>query len=250
MANIQKVLDALQPYVIGIRYLDGLVAVDTVFKEGWVVPDDKLVKKQKGPDETINYYMLFSDSPNVGLDEILAYVDKTIKLNLEKEKKYDLLRAKVDELKILFSKNTFVKLQKLKFTFDEELVPNINEFNLDIEDDYEEEELPRNGIIPEPYVEEYVEPIPAQPQTYLDENRNPLPLTDEDREMLEEEARAERNRLAIKNKKANPPKKTNVELPPRKMPKEAYIPEPVSSGGYCDCGPNEACSKCMDSKDY
>lgn len=248
MANIQKALDALQPYVIGIRYLDGLVAVDTVFKEGWIVPDDKFVKMQKGPDETINYYMLFSDSPNVGLDEILAYVDRTIKLNLEKEKKYDLLKAKVEELKILFSKHPFAKLQKLKFTFDEDLVPNINEFNLDIEDDFIEEELPKNGIT-DPY-EEYVEPTPVQPQTYLDENHNPMPLSDEDREMLEEEARAERNRLALKNKKANPPKRTNVELPPRKLPKETYVPEPVSTGGYCDCGPEEACSKCMDSKDF
>lgn len=247
MANIQKALDALQPYVIGIRYLEGLVAVDAVFKEGWTVPDDKFVKKEKG-DAGMNYFMLYSDVPNIGLDEILVYVDRVIKLNLEKEKKHDLLRAKVDELKILFSKNNLNTLKNLRFTFEQELVPDINEFDLNIVD--EVEELPRNGIIPEPYEEEYIEQIPVQPQTYLDENRNPMPLTEEDREMLEEEARAERNRLAIKNKKANPPKKNNVELPPRKFPKETYIPEPVSTGGYCECGPDEACSKCMDSKDY
>lgn len=114
-----------------------------------------------------------------------------------------------------------------------------------------EDELPTNGIT-DPYEEEEILQPQAlfTPEVYLDENRQPIPLSEEDREMLEEEARAERNRLAIKNKKANPPRKTNVELPPRKLPKEAYISEPVSTGGYCDCGPNEACSKCMDSKDF
>lgn len=245
MANIQKALDALQPYVIGIRYLEGLVAVDAVFKEGWIVPDDKFVKKEKG-DAGMNYFMLYSDVPNIGLDEILVYVDKVIKLNLEKEKKQDLLRTKVEELKMLFSKNNLNTLKNLRFTFEKELIQNIDDFNLDIED-----ELPTNGIT-DPYEEEeIIQPkVPFTPELYLDENRQPIPLSEEDREMLEEEARAERNRIALKNKKANSPtKRTNVELPPRKLPKEAMVPEPVSSG-YCDCGPNEACSKCMDSKDF
>jgi hypothetical protein len=30
--NIQKTLDSLQPYVIGIRYLDGIPLVDVVLK--------------------------------------------------------------------------------------------------------------------------------------------------------------------------------------------------------------------------
>lgn len=248
MSNIQKTLDALQPYVIGIRYLEGLIAVDVIFKEGWVIPDDKLVKKQKGPDDTINYYMLYSDVPNIGLDEILAYVENTIKLNLEKEKKYDLLKAKVDELKELFKKNTLAKLKNLRFTFDEVLVPDINDFNLDID-----EEFSADGLESVAYEEEVIQPqtpvIPQGPEVYLDENHNPIPMTEEDREILAEEARAERNRIALKNKKSAPQKKIiNVELPPRKQ-KEVYVPEP-SGGGYCTCGPNDACNICMDSKDY
>ncbi len=247
MANIQKALDALQPYVIGIRYLEGTVLVDVVFKEGWIVPDDKLIKKEKGND-TMNYYMLFSESPNIGLDEILGYVENTIKLNLEKEKKYDLLKAKVDELKELFKKNTLAKLKNLRFTFDEVLVPDMNEFNLDID-----EEFPSGGLESVAYEEEVIQTqapvIPQGPEVYLDENHNPIPMTEEDREILAEEARAERNRLAIKNKKSAPQKKIiNVELPPRKQ-KEVYVPEP-SGGGYCTCGPNDACSVCIDEKGY
>ena len=87
MSNIQKTLDSLQPYVIGIRYLEGTPLVDAVFKEGWTVPEDPSVKKIKGNDE-LNYYMIFSETQGIGLDELLEYVAKTIKLNEEREKKH------------------------------------------------------------------------------------------------------------------------------------------------------------------
>ena len=95
MSNIQKTLDSLQPYVIGIRYLEGTALVDVVFKEGWTVIDDPTIKKIKG-DEGLNYYMIFSESPNVGIDELLNYVSRVIKLNFEREKKHELLRVKVN----------------------------------------------------------------------------------------------------------------------------------------------------------
>ena len=242
MANIQKALDALQPYVIGIRYLNGTVLVDALFKDGWVVPDDKLIQKGQG-DDSMNYYMFFSESPKIGLDDILAYVEKTIKLNLEKEKKYELLKAKVDELKLLFQKHPLSKLNTLKFTFsDEELDTNKDEFNLDIdfpsnieeeEDSFEEEE------------QELIEEPQQQNGVYLDENHNAIPLSEEDKEMLAEEARAKRNMVAIKNKKSNQQRKPFVELPPRK-PKEVMVQEHFVNND-CSCGPDEACNKCIDS---
>ena len=73
MSNIQKTLDALQPYVIGIRYLEGTAVVDAVFKEGWTVLDDPNIKKIKGNEE-LNYFMFYSEAPNIGLDELLNYV--------------------------------------------------------------------------------------------------------------------------------------------------------------------------------
>lgn len=242
MANIQETLNPLQPYLIGIRYLEGLVAVDVVFKEGWVVPDDNYVKKEKGTDG-MNYYMLYSDVPNIGIDEILLYVEKVIKLNLEKEKKHELLRAKVDELKVLFSKNPLSKLKNLRFTFEEILVPDINDFNLDIEDES------TNEILPKTYEEEIIKQEETKtPTVYLDENHNPIELSEDEKEMLEEEARAERNRLMVKNKKTTQTtKKTNIELPPRKVQKEFVEQIPLNSN-QCECGPSEACNKCIDTK--
>ena len=116
MSNIQKTLDSLQPYVIGIRYLEGTPLVDAVFKEGWTVPDDNKVKKVRGNEE-MNYYMLLSEVAGVGLDDLLDYGKKTIDLNIEREKKHDLLKEKVNELKEIFKKTSLDKLKRLKFNF-------------------------------------------------------------------------------------------------------------------------------------
>lgn len=239
MKKIQEILDSLQPYVIGIRYLEGTVLVDVVFKEGWVVPDDNFVKKEKGTD-TMNYYMLYSDSPKVGLDEILSYVEKVIKINLEKEKKYELLKTKVNELKELFKNNSLIKLNNLKFTFSEDLVPNMSEFNLEIDEETYIEDL-------EPNYEETI--MENTPTVYLDENKKPIEteMTDEELEILEEEARAERNRLKFNNKQ----KKTQVNTKPEITKTVIEIEKPITEpflNEMCDCGPNEACNKCIDKK--
>jgi hypothetical protein len=225
MSSIQKTLDSLQPYVIGIRYLEGLPLIDTVFKEGWTVPEDPKITRVKG-DEGMNYYMIYSENKKVGIDELLAFVDKTIKLNLEREKKHELLRVKVEELKKLFKENSLTKLSRLKFTFSEEdMVPSFNEFNLDIDDEpfnpepqiQQEPEFQQDPVI---YTAEMIDAManeeinqsPSVPQ-YVDENGNPIEYTEEELEMIEEEARAERNRKLFKNKKNGMASK--IELPPR-----------------------------------
>lgn len=258
MSSLQKTLDSLQPYVIGIRYLEGTPVVDAVFKEGWTVPEDSNIKKAKGNDE-LNYYMIFSEVKGIGLDDLLNYVDKTIKVNLEREKKHDLLRAKVNELKEIFKKNSLTKLQSLKFTFaEEELVPNLNDFDIDIDDELEEAAIqPTLQPIYKEEVDEVddYQPINEQQEitAYLDENGNPIEITEDELELLQEEARAERNRKAIGNKKQN--SNTNnqskkVELPPKKKMEMVMSDEDYDTNGECECGPNEACSNCIDSKGY
>jgi hypothetical protein len=228
MSSIQKTLDSLQPYVIGIRYLEGLPLVDTVFKEGWTVPDDPKITKVKG-DEGMNYYMIYSESKGVGIDDLLAFVDKTIKLNQEREKKHELLRLKVEELKKIFKETPLAKLSRLKFTFTEEdIVPPISDFDLNIDEE------PNNQIAqmvettsetyqePVIYTAEMIDAMEAEQENtsqqitapqFLDENGNPIEYTEEELEMIEEEARAERNRNLFKNKRNGMASK--VELPPR-----------------------------------
>jgi hypothetical protein len=238
MSNIQKTLDSLQPYVIGIRYLEGTALVDVFFKEGWTVIDDPTIKKIKG-DEGLNYYMIFSESPNVGIDELLNYVSRVIKLNFEREKKHELLRVKVNELKEIFKKYNLAQLSRLSFTFGEEdLLPAISEL-----DDEPEPTITNHK---QEYIEEpiEVETFKEQPNN-VDEGE----ISEEDREILEEEARAAKNLKILENQKKISSTKViarKVELPPKpKIETTITQNEPISD---CNCGPNEACDKCIDTK--
>jgi len=246
MSNVQKALSLLQPYVIGIRFLEGVPVVDTVFKEGWTLPESDTIKRVKG-DESLNYHMILSEKDGIGLDDLLEYVDKTIKLNLEREKKHELLKVYANNLKELFKKNSLEKLKRLQFVFgDEELVPSLNEFEIEIDDS----KTTTNEIIEETVISEMVETpetIEAPQVTkFLDKNGEEIPLTEEELEMAEEEARAERNRqiLSAAKDKSEVKKINNkkIELPPR------VIQQPQSPIGDCNCGPEEACDKCIDTK--
>lgn len=248
MSNIQNTLDSLQPYVIGIRYLKGVPLVDVVLNDGWNVIDDPKIKRVKG-DESLNYHMIFSEEPGIGLDELLAYVDKMIKANVDREKKHELLKTKVNELKEVFKRNSLNKLQKLIFTFgeEEEFNTNISDIDIDIDEPLISKPIER---VETPIEEDVIEEPIKEPMVYLDENKQPIALSEEDKEILAEEARAQRNRKAIEAKKRNTeikPMPKKIELPPKRKSEMAMAQTQYDTD--CDCGPNDACSKCMDSKD-
>jgi hypothetical protein len=232
MSSIQKTLESLQPYVIGIRYLDGLPVVDAVFKDGWTVPESDVIKKVKG-NEDLNYYMIFSEKDGIGLDELLEYVDVTIKANIEREKKHELLKEKVNELKELFKKTSLTKLRRLRFDFtEEELISDINDFDLE---EPEREEIEEAEDIP-PVIENPI--LKADESEYLDE----------DAEILQEEIRAENFRKIQESKKLNGQLnnlKNKIELPPKKN----YESDVEVMAEDCNCGPNEACNICIANKD-
>lgn len=198
MANIQKTLESLQPYVIGIRYLDGKPLIDVVFKNDWVVTNDPKIKKLKGDDE-VNYFMFYSETNEIGIDELLENVRKIINLNIEHEKKQELLKVKFNELKKLFKENSLEKLKELKFVFnshDDDFLPMIDNTSINEETP---EPITNDTYYEETINEESTNVINEIP--YLDEHGNPLQLSEEELEMIEEEKRAEINRKMLKNKK-------------------------------------------------
>lgn len=204
MSKLEKKLESLQPYIHSIRFLQGLPVIDMILKEGWTALDDPNIQRVKG-EEGLNYHMLFTDKPGIGLDELLLHVEKTVNTNLDREKKHELLKAKVNELKEIFKRNSLTKLQLLTFSFGEEdLMPSlsdIDDINLDLEEKPKPKPLPVEEH-EEPEVEDVVDKT-QQPITYLDENQQPIELTEEELEILEEERRAEINRKAIASKKNN-----------------------------------------------
>ena len=162
-----------------------------------------------------------------------------------------MLKIKVNELKNIFKKTSLSKLSTLKFTFTgEDLIPNLNDFDIDeIIDEPLEEVIEESVEKPIEELGQFDNETDKNNVSFLDENGTPIELTEEEKEMLEEEARAEKNREFLQNKKRNPISNAarKVELPPKKKPQ--MVTSDVNYDTDCDCGPLEACSKCINHKD-
>lgn len=236
MITIQEKLDSLQPYITGIRYVEGIQLVEAMFTEGWLIPDSTVIRKEKIEN---NYYMFFTQAEGVTIDDLLDYVKSIIDINVEREKKHELLKEKVKELQILFKDNSLTRLQDLKFVFSEpNLVPSLLDMDSDILTEIE------NERVQQPKVE--IE-APYSPEEYEDEDE------EERIARLREEQAYIDSQKKLMNKATGKNSKTkvmnNIELPPKgSIEVEVYdLPDEMKEG-ECNCGPEEACGKCLDSK--
>ena len=142
MGGIQNRLDKLMPYVKGMRFVKNTAGVDVQLKENWTIVKSDKILYQKGKNEE-NYFMFFSENGSSTFDDILDFVEKTINFNIENEKKLELIKVKIDELKRHFETKSLDVLRTLKFGFDEissqiNLNPSSNEER--VEEEYEEKE--------------------------------------------------------------------------------------------------------------
>lgn len=214
--NIQKRIDSLQPYVLQIRFLNGISIVDAVFKNGWKVPESNLIEAVKGEDKDNNYYMIYTERENLGIDDVLEFIEKVIEINIEREKKYELLKVKTEELKDVFRRNPLNKLESMKFILgDETSIPEsmTEDFDEITMDDIDEELTTRDKLGGD--FEE--EPTPTKKKQGL-----------QNKPVIEQ----------VGNQK--------IELPPRgeKIEVETYDgPEIV-----CKCSPEDVCPVCIDDK--
>lgn len=213
MSKIQSKLDSLQPYIVGIRYVQGMQVVDAVFKTGWTVPESDVIRKELVEEEN-NYYMFYTDKEGITFDDLLEYVEGIITINIEREKKHELLKNKVKELQEIFKKNTLSKLETLKFRFNEpELVPSLGDMDIDLD---EELETPVQPIKETP-----TQPIKEAPvETFVEQKTNVTTTT-------------------VKGQQ--------IELPPRdeKIVVEDYE---APTNIVCKCGPDDVCPVCEEEK--
>ena len=218
MSKIQEKLNALRPYVVGIRYLQGIQLVDAVFKEGWAIPKSELIHQEKVDGEE-NYYMFFSENEEIDIDDLLDYVKEIIDLNIERERKYELLSEKVAELQKIFKSNSLSKLQKLKFTFSEpDIMPSLMDMDkIDI-------------IKPEELIEETVEK--------------------EEPKKVEEKPKAETKSNKNDNNSKSKTTHNDIELPPKPGEKIKLEEFEEPTNIICKCGPDEICPICEDQKDF
>ena len=211
---MQNRLEELQPYVIGIRYFQGLPVIDVIFKDKWVVPESEIIQKEKGEGDD-NYYIFFSQKDGIGIDELLNHAEDIINLNIEKEKKNELFKVKINELKKLFQGNPLTKLENMKFVLGSNHITT--EFNPDeIDLDDEQEFTPVKGV---------------------KEN-----LVKKEEPVLEEVSGESTTRVINNTQIELPPKPTNGKG--TKIELEEFNEPNIT----CKCGPNDICPVCEDDK--
>lgn len=214
---MQNRLEALQPYVIGVRFFQGLPVVDVIFKEKWVVPDSEIINKEKGEGED-NYYYFYSQREGIGIDELLDHAESIINLNIEKEKKNELFKVKINELKVLFQNNSLVKLENMKFVLGS---PITTEFN------------PEEISFDEPVEETKPEP---KPKPVL-EAAGEVELNGEKHEIIDLDAQQNGQTVHVNNTKVELPPKKKIELEDHSM---------KQGDGVCRHPAGEFCDNCMD----
>lgn len=252
--DFNKRVKKLQSHVLSIRFNKGLTVVDTDFKEGWTVSKSNVVGYER-MDGKPTYYMLYGLNDDVGVEEILDHVEYTIHANIEREKKYELLKVKKKELENIFKTNHLDKCLTLRFMFDDVTV---------IGDEMELKDMP--------IIEEEIKPQPiSQPVRRQPVRQQPVRQQQPKDEMLAEDitysqqpkpaeeleevktVRREVDQDIVNWENQNRTHKTGsqtIELPPKKANKveleEFNVPTIV-----CKCNPNdpnEICPECMDSK--
>lgn len=249
MSKLQNRLEALQPYVIGIRYVQGIPVIDVVFKDGWVIPDSEVIRKEKG-DDNLNYHMFFTEKEGLGLDELLDYIDTIIQLNVERENKHEFLKEKVKELQELFKKTSLVKLKKIKFVFDDTLSPDFTIDDITLGDGMENDISAQKAL-------DYTNKMRherIENGTINNEELTALAnsgYTEHDDNEDDSIARAENYARIMENKaNKNNVKRFNgadIELPPKNKIELETFSEPKNI--VCKCGVDEFCPACIDEED-
>ncbi len=122
----QEKLNELRPYVTGIRFVKDLPVVDVVLLENWdMFESDSVTYKNSNTNDS--YYMVFPKDKGDSIDIVLNHVEYVIDFNIEKENKLTLLKAKIEELKVLFSDKPLTDLEKLKFVIETIPEPTLND---------------------------------------------------------------------------------------------------------------------------
>jgi hypothetical protein len=178
--KIDDKLKEIKQYLLTIRYQDNLSIVDVQFKDGWKVPTSKVFGIKPYDREFPNTYMFYSDNEDVGIDDILNFVEDIVKVNIEREKKMALLAEKTVELREFFIKHSFEELKKLKFNID-------NGFQQMPIDDFTPSKLETISVVNEEGMSET-----NMPETYQEEiiSDDEIPLAEDitQEEMVKEES--------------------------------------------------------------
>lgn len=274
--SVQEKLSELQPYVTGIRTFEGIQVVEVVFEKNWsLVKDDNF--KIAPDDENPNHLFFLPNSSEVDVDDTLEYVKRIIDYNIEQQKKHELLKKKVEELKEVFKANSYEDLKEMEFKIGkdeqfDDLVGDQSELtddeviqtdDIQLDDEQKVGDVPSNGntegegnVEKKPKKEGNNKQRPSKkkrPSKKNKENGQQAPQKQEPKQESNEKPKED-----VKETQQHKTQKVpggKVDLPSNdqeldqaaangKVELEDYTPK-----GECDHGPDETCPNCVDNVD-
>ena len=117
-------LNTLLPYLQEIKFSQNIILVGGLFYPKWVVKDSPSpdIKSHKtGPNEVGKVvYHFYGEKNKLNVDTLLDFLEEVINENLDRERKEDLFKKKVEELKTVFKSSTLTDLENLLIKVEEE----------------------------------------------------------------------------------------------------------------------------------
>lgn len=122
--NFYQHISSFSDYLHSIRKLEDYLSFDLMFPVKWGVPksivdEGKIVPFETG-DENYKGFSFVSSINETDISDIINKINKTIKLNKDREIKDKLFKETIDKLKQTFEKTDLEKLKKLYFNFEPE----------------------------------------------------------------------------------------------------------------------------------
>ena len=117
--TLQERMTAISPYFRGIDMYNEALIVRVVYPNKWKVynSSDGLIKAAPSENNE-NEIWYYANSKECDFDTIFDLIEETIKANNEIHLKLELLKAKIEELKGLFSQKSYEELTRMRFVFD------------------------------------------------------------------------------------------------------------------------------------
>jgi hypothetical protein len=120
--NFYQDLSTFFEYLHSIRKIDGYLSFDLTLSSKWGLPKSIADEGQVIPfdigDSDLKGYSFVSVMGEKEISETIGKINKTIKMNKDKEIKEKLFKQTVDKLKQTFEKNDLDKLETLYFDFE------------------------------------------------------------------------------------------------------------------------------------
>lgn len=139
--SLYKEFSVLFPYLQSVRKIKSFLSFDVSFPKTWKLPkkyvdEEKLMEQTSTiPDERL--FSFVSEINEVEIEKCSSNIQNIITYNREREEKERLFNEKVEELKVVFEKQSLKNLQELKF--------DIKSKKIKLEDN--EEEIKTTGVV-------------------------------------------------------------------------------------------------------